>query len=55
MAELKTVLRGQVAQAPWKVNWLLPHESTQTPQEFIVYPEEQTHCPPEITWLSPQV
>jgi hypothetical protein len=34
MAELKMVFRGQVAQAPWKANWLFPHDRTQTPQEF---------------------
>lgn len=36
MAELKTVLRGQVAHAPWKENWLVPQERTQVPQELKV-------------------
>jgi hypothetical protein len=32
MAVLKTVFRGQVAQAaPWKMNWLAAQASPQTP------------------------
>jgi hypothetical protein len=55
MAELKMVFKGQVAQAPWKVNWLFPHESRQTPQELREYPAAQTHCLLEMIWLRPQV
>jgi hypothetical protein len=43
MAELKIVFKGQVAQAPWKENWLLPQERTQTPHELRVCPAAQTH------------
>jgi hypothetical protein len=43
MAALKTVFNGQVAQVPWKANWLAAQASTQTPQELRLYPGEQVH------------
>jgi hypothetical protein len=55
IAELKIVLSGQVAQAPWKVIWFDKQESTQTPHELRVYPVEQMHWLFEIIWFSPQL
>lgn len=55
IAALKTVLRGQVAQEPWKANCPVPQLRVQTPHELRVYPVTQTHAPLEMTWLLPQV
>jgi hypothetical protein len=55
MAELKIVLRGHTAHAPWNTNWPCPHEREQTPHELRVYPAEQTQAPSEITSFDPQV
>lgn len=55
MAELKTVLSGQVAHDPWKANCPVPQLREQTPHELRVYPVTQTQAPLEMTWLLPQV
>ena len=45
MAGLKTVLRGQVAQAPWKTNWLGAQASWQVPHGLTEYPGAHVHFP----------